>query len=175
MKKLIYILFAFLMLSCQQSVEVSAGIANSDGDKYILGSDEDTKLAVDLILAYADKNIDYMTEKMADSVTYWPPQGGKSMTMGLEDVPGVVMQLHSSYDSITRRVWNAVPLKISGSDYTRVTVAFSERRYLKDGSQENLRIIDRVFIRDGKIYRIHQWDAEMEKFFLISLKFKNPL
>lgn len=151
-----------LILSCQEPVEVSAGIANSDGDKYILGSDEDTKIAVDLVLAYADKNIEMMTEKMADSVTYWPPQGGSSMTMGLEDIPSVIMQLHSPYDSITRRVWNAVPLKISGSDYTRVTVAFSERRYMKDGSTENLRVIDRIFIRDGKVYRIHQWDAEME-------------
>ncbi len=71
------------------------------------------------------------------------------------------MQLHSPYDSIKRNVWNAVPLQAQGTDFTRVTVAFSEQRFLKDGTQENLRIIDRIFIRDGKIYRIHQWDAEL--------------
>ena len=38
----------------------------------------------------------------------------------------------------------------------------SESRFLKDGTQENLRIIDRIFIRDGKIFRVNQWDAEME-------------
>ena len=57
---------------------------------------------------------------------------------------------------------NAVPLKREGSDFTRVTVAFLEDRYLNNGTQEKVRIIDRIFIRDGKIFRIHQWDAKME-------------
>ena len=102
-----------------------------------------------------------MVEKMADSVTFLPPQGGESMVMSRNQVADVIMQLHSPYDSIKRTVWNAVPLQTQGTDFTRVTVAFSEQRFLKDGSQENLRIIDRIFISDGKIYRIHQWDAEL--------------
>ena len=103
-----------------------------------------------------------MVEMMADSVTYAPPKGGMSMTMSNDQVSDVVMQLHSPYDSIKRTIWNSVPLTKKGQDFTRVTVAFSENRFLKDGSQENLRIIDRIFIRDGKIFRVNQWDAEME-------------
>ena len=113
-------------------------------------------------MAYADKNVDYMVEMMADSVTYAPPKGGMSMTMSNDQVSDVIMQLHSPYDSIKRTIWNSVPLTKIGQDFTRVTVVFSENRFLKDGSQENLRIIDRIFIRDGKIFRVNQWDAEME-------------
>jgi hypothetical protein len=44
-----------------------------------------------------------------------------------------------------------------------VTVSFKEDRFYKDGTEESLRIIDRIFINsEKKIYRIHQWTAEME-------------
>ena len=162
MNKILFILTTLFFIGCQQPVEKSAGIANSDGAKYVLGSDDENQIAVNLVLAYADKDTESMYEMMTDTVRYWPPQGGKMMVMSRDDVYDIVMQLHSPYDSIKRTVWNSVPLKTEGSDYTRVTVAFSENRFLKDGTQENVRLIDRIFIRDGKIFRIHQWDAEME-------------
>ena len=164
MKKLYILFITTAFLSCEtQTIEVenSAGMANNDGEKYVFGSDEDSKMAIDLVLAYADKDTDAMYEMMADTVRYAPPSGGL-MVNSREDVPEIVMQLHSPYDSIKRTVWNAVPLKREGSDVTRVTVAFLEDRYMKDGAQEKVRIIDRIFIRDGKIFRIHQWDAKME-------------
>ena len=155
MKKL-YILFIITaFLSCEtQTIEVekSAGMANNDGEKYVFGSDEDSKMA---------KDTDAMYEMMADTVRYAPPSGGM-LVNSREEVPEITMQLHSPYDSIKRTVWNAVPLKREGSDVTRVTVAFLEDRYLKDGTQEKVRIIDRIFIRDGKIFRVHQWDAKMQ-------------
>ncbi len=163
MKKYILLFTVIFFIGCEPTVvEKSAGVANSDGDKYILGSDEDSQLAVDLVKAYAEKNTDLMYEMMTDTVRYWPSQGGEMLVLSRDAVHDVVNQLHSPYDSITRRVWNSVPLKTEGSDYSRVTVAFSENRFLKDGTQENVRLIDRIFIRDGKIFRIHQWDAEME-------------
>ena len=164
MKKILLFVTFLAFVSCETKiveVEKSAGMANNDGEKYVFGSDEDSKIAIDLVLAYADKDTDAMYEMMADTVRYAPPSGGL-MVNSREDVPGIVMQLHSPYDSIKRTVWNAVPLKREGSDVTRVTVAFLEDRYLNDGTQEKVRIIDRIFIRDGKIFRIHQWDAKME-------------
>ena len=162
MKKFILFFSLGLLFSCETTlVETSAGY-HMDGSSYILGSDEDNQIAMDLVLAYADKNTDYMTEMMADSVTYSPPTGGLSMTMNNDQIADVIMQLHSPYDSIKRTIWNSVPLIRKGTDYTRVTVAFSENRFLKDGTQENLRIVDRIFIRDGKIFRVNQWEADME-------------
>ena len=58
-----------------------------------------------MVLAYADKDTDAMYEMMADTVRYAPPSGGL-MVNSREDVPGIVMQLHSPYDSIKRTVWN---------------------------------------------------------------------
>ena len=97
MKKIILLLTIGLIFSCETSEVVSAGY-NMDGSNYILGSDEDSQLAMDLVLAYADKNTDFMIQNMADSVTYSPPSGGVSMTMSNDQVPDVIMQLHSPYD-----------------------------------------------------------------------------
>ena len=73
------------------------------------------------------------------------------------------MALHEPYDSIKRTLWNAIPIKLNGDDNSSVTVSFKEDRFYKDGTEESLRIIDRIFIiSEKKIYRIHQWTAEME-------------
>ena len=99
---------------------------------------------------------------MADSVVYWPPTGGESITSALSEIEGVVSALHEPYDSIKRNIWNAIPHKLKGDNNSSVTVSFKEDRFYKDGTQESLRIIDRIFIDEKKkIYRIHQWTAQM--------------
>ena len=74
MKNFLLFLLAGLLFSCETTqMETSAGY-NMDGSSYILGSDEDNQIAMDLVIAYAEKNVDYMVEMMADSVTcptYW--------------------------------------------------------------------------------------------------------
>ena len=69
MKKLLLFLSVVLLLSCETTqIETSAGY-HMDGSSYILGSDEDNQIAMDLVIAYSEKNVDYMVEMMADSVT----------------------------------------------------------------------------------------------------------
>ena len=113
-------------------------------------------------LAFAKKDSETMKNSMGDTVRYSPPQGGKMITSLSSEIPDVVKMLHEPYDSIKRTVWNAVPLKSSATDYTRVTVAFKEDRFYKDGTTESVRLVDRVFIKEKKVFRIHQWMAEME-------------
>ena len=79
----------------------------------------------------------------------------------MTDTDFIVNELHSNMIQFQEIIW-IMPFNNEGSDGRLVTVAFSESRYLKDGTQENVRLIDRIFHRDGKIFRIHQWDAEME-------------
>ena len=56
MKNLLLFLSIGLLVSCESTVvEKSAGVANSEGAKYIFGSEEDNQIAIDLVLAYADK------------------------------------------------------------------------------------------------------------------------
>lgn len=168
MKKILLFVTFLTFISCETKtveVEKSAGIVAlypGEGDGFSIGSTEDAQIAVDLILGFADKNVELMKENMADSVVYWPPTGGESITSALSEIEGVVNALHEPYDSIKRNIWNAIPHKLKGADNSSVTVSFKEDRFYKDGTQESLRIIDRIFIdEEKKIYRIHQWTAQM--------------
>jgi hypothetical protein len=165
MKKLILLFIVGTLISCEtKTIEVQkeAGFDYGRDAKYILGSDEDAQLAVDLVLAFAKKDTEFMQKSMGDTVRYAPPQGGKMITSLSSEIPDIVKMLHEPYDSIKRTVWNAVPLKSTAADFTRVTVAFKEDRFYKDGKKESVRLVDRIFIRENKIFRIHQWMAEME-------------
>jgi len=170
MKKIIILsLLVTFIFGCETKtieVEKSAGIVErypGNGDGFVMASTEDAQLAVDLILAFADKDIETMKKSFADTATYLPPQGGKAITTPLSELENIVMALHEPYDSIKRTLWNAIPIKLNGDDNSSVTVSFKEDRFYKDGTEESLRIIDRIFINsEKKIYRIHQWTAEME-------------
>ena len=165
MKKLLLLFIVGTLISCEtKTIEVQqeAGFDYGRDAKYILGSDEDAQIAVDLVLAFAKKDTETMRKSMGDTVRYVPPQGGKMITSLSTEIPDVVKMLHEPYDSLKRTVWNAVPLKSTASDFTRVTVAFKEDRFYKDGKKESVRLVDRIFIRQKKIFRIHQWIAEME-------------
>ena len=165
MKKLLLLFIIGTLISCEtKTIEVQqeAGFDYGRDAKYIMGSDEDAQIAVDLVLAFAKKDTETMRKYMGDTVRYAPPQGGKMITSLSSEIPDVVKMLHEPYDSLKRTVWNAVPLKSTASDFTRVTVAFKEDRFYKDGKKETVRLVDRIFIRQKKIFRIHQWMAEME-------------
>ena len=169
MKKILFLLFIISIIGCETKtieVEKSAGIVErypGNGDGFVMASTEDAQMAVDLILAFADKDIETMKNSFADTATYLPPQGDKAITTPLSELENIVMALHEPYDSIKRTLWNAIPIKLNGDDNSSVTVSFKEDRFYKDGTEESLRIIDRIFINsEKKIYRIHQWTAEME-------------
>ena len=49
-------------------------------------------------------------------------------------------------------------LKREGDDFETVTVSFRENRY-KDGEVEKFRVVDKIFIRDGKFFRVNQWNG----------------
>ena len=166
--KITLFLISILFISCNtKTVEVeinsTGGMAyqgESKGKKFSFGSDEDAKIAVDLILAFAQKDTETMTKCMADSVRYMPPQGSKPIMASSEQINEIVELLHQPYDSLKRYIWNAIPLIKEGEDFTKVTVTFNEKRYYKDGKEESIGLIDRIYIKDGKIFNINQWMSE---------------
>ena len=165
MKKILLLFVLAAFVSCEtKTVEVQkqSGFDYGRDGKYVFGSDDDAQMAVDLVLAFAKKDSETMSKFMGDTVRYAPPQGGKMITSLKSEIHDIVKMLHEPYDSIKRTVWNAVPLKSTAADFTRVTVAFKEDRFYKNGTSESVRLVDRIFIRDKKIFRIHQWMAEME-------------
>ena len=163
MKKILLLFITMAFISCETKtieVERSAGMVyngQSEGKKYMLGSDESTEIAVNAILAYADGNFDYMNEVSADTVMFFEPSMGKAIPV-VNPSNEFLSQIQSPYDSITRYIWNAVPLKRDGDDFETVTISFRENRY-KDGNVEKLRVVDKVFIRNGKFFRVNQWNG----------------
>ena len=163
MKKIILLLTGAVFLSCETKtveVEKSAGMTYygaNKGKKFQFGSDEIAQLAVDAILAYADGNFDFMNEISADTVMFYEPSMGKPIAV-VNPANEFLTQIQSPYDSITRYVFNAVPLKREGDNYETVTVSFRENRY-KDGEVEKLRVVDKIWFKDGKFYRVNQWNG----------------
>ena len=103
-----------------------------------------------------------MAKFMSDTVKYLPPKGGKAIESTLSELPKIVELLHEPYDSITREIHNAIPVKFEDSNVTLVTLSFYEKRYYKTGETERVRLIDRIRFRDEKIYWIAQWMGEMK-------------
>lgn len=152
--------------SNQVEVEVNASagkhyLNNFKDKKYIFGSDEYAKSAAELVLAYADKDVETMSKLMSDTVTYNPPLGGMSMKAVKSELPQIVKMLHEPYDSIKRNLYSVIPLKPDGADFTRAEVNFREDRFLKDGTKQSVMLHDKIFFRNGKIFRIVQLMREL--------------
>ena len=166
MKKILLLIITTTLISCETKiieVEKSAGMVYNGpnkGKSYMIGSDENAKIAANAILAYADGNFDYMNEVSADTVMFFEPSMGKAIPV-INPANEFLSQIQSPYDSITRRIWNAIPLKRADSNYETVTVSFIENRY-KKGEVEKLRIVDRIFIRDSKVFRVNQWNGTID-------------
>ena len=163
MKKILLFIKFLAFISCEtKTVEVdkSAGMTYDgahEGKKFQFGSDEIAQLAVDAILAYADGNFDFMNEISADTVMFFEPSMGKPIAV-VNPANEFLTQIQSPYDSITRYIFNAIPLKREGDNYETVTVSFRENRY-KDGEVEKLRVVDKIWFRDGKFFRVNQWNG----------------
>ena len=163
MKKILLIITIAVFLGCETKiaeVEKTAGMVYNGqykGGTFEFGSDESTKIAVDLVLAYADGNFELMNEMSADTVMFFEPSIGKPIPVVRDPNYTFLKEIQSPYDSIQRFIWNAIPIKAVGADYETVTVSFRENRYYKTGEVEKLRLVDRIFIRDGKFFRVNQW------------------
>ena len=166
MKKIILLFIVASFLSCEtKTVEVNklggmTYFGENTGKKFEIGSEESLKISVSLVNAYAEGDFDLMNDMTTDTVFYFEPSFGKPIPV-VNPANDFLTQIQSPYDSITRRIWNAIPLKRAGSDYETVTVSFIENRY-KNGEVEKLRIIDRIFIRDSKVFRVNQWNGTVD-------------
>ena len=170
MKRIFYTLFTFILISCQtKTVEIEVASSGgkqlrgaNKGKNFYFGEDKFAQAAIDLISAFAEKDVETMAKFMSDTVKYIPPQGGKAIESTLSELPKIVELLHEPYDSITRELHSAIPVKFEDSDVTLVTVSFYEKRYYKTGETEQVRLIDRIRFRDEKIFWIAQWMGEMK-------------
>ncbi len=167
MKKFIFSILIISLFGCESKtieVEKKAGIilnGQNKGKKLVFGSDADAQIALDMVQAYADREFEKMNALSSDTVMFFPPEGGKFIPVAIP-ANDFLASLHEPYDSITRYIWNAIPLKYEDRDYTNVIVSFQEFKYAKDGSVEKSKVVDKIYIRDGKIFRVNQLMGELE-------------
>jgi ketosteroid isomerase-like protein len=158
MKTNIYlILITALIFSCQTPNTVQ--IDDSEWSGTISASDETVEIAKTMVNAYSNKDFDLVNQYSADTVYFKPPQGGEYIPIPIPANDFLAM-LTDPYDSIVRNIRSIVPLKREEGDNAGVYINFDETTYGKDGTVTKSNIIDRMWVRDGKVYRIEQWVAE---------------
>ena len=145
-KTILLFLIVIMTLSCQNNTkeqkqnigEILSG--NNKGSTYSLGSMDDAQLALDWSHAFTVKDFDFMTsENFTDSVFFYPPNSLKRVDMDIPTLRTLVTSMHDPYDSISRSVYDVVPLIPSfDEELTVVMFPFTETRYRKDGEIEEL-------------------------------------
>ena len=167
MKKIITLLIIATLISCEtKTVEVNSqvgeGLLNNQNKLYA-GSMDYAKTTIDVLQAFSDGDFDFIMEKMADTVAFFPEKGGELVTL-INPFSDFLATMQEPYDSVIRNPYNITSVS-SGleNSYTIISVPFTEIRYAKDGSVERERVFERfIYNSDGKIARVNKWSSELD-------------
>ena len=95
------------------------------------------------------------------NIVYTGSQFGFYSRLDLETGKKLIQAMHEPYDSITRWVYDVMPVTPSyDKELTVVMFPFTEKRYKKDGTVEKYRFYERHYIRNGKITGVRKWSQE---------------
>ena len=132
------------------------------GATYTFASDEVGQLALNFSDAFVRKDMGFIsTEHFTDSIFFYPEKGLEKVVMDLETGKKLIQAMHEPYDSITRWVYDVMPVVPSyDKELTIVMFPFTEKRYKKDGTVEKFRFYERHYIRNGKITGVRKWSQE---------------
>jgi len=161
MKKIVGIFALVVVLySCNQTTEVienkQAGEWVSSGAKYSMGDDANVATVKAFIEGYEKMNVETIFNLSQDSC--------KSILHNLETPMymnrTLLTQMFSNFDSIQATPVYFLPYQVAGWDQSIVQVVSKEKRFLKDGTIENVRLLEKFIIdKDGKVSTIRQFDA----------------
>ena len=132
------------------------------GATYTFASDEVGQLALNFSDAFVRKDMDFLsTDHFTDSIFFYPEKGLEKVVMDLETGKKLIQAMHEPYDSITRWVYDVMPVVPSyDKELTIVMFPFTEKRFKKDGTVEKFRFYERHYIRNGKITGVRKWSQE---------------
>ena len=132
------------------------------GATYTFASDEVGQLALNFSDAFVRKDMDFLsTDHFTDSIFFYPEKGLEKVVMDLETGKKLIQAMHEPYDSITRWVYDVMPVVPSyDKELIIVMFPFTEKRYKKDGTVEKFRFYERHYIRNGKITGVRKWSQE---------------
>ena len=171
--KTIYLVavLSILLIGCTTTVSNNLAILTNGGkilngpntgSTYTFASEEVGQLALNFSDAFVKKDMDFIsTEHFTDSIFFYPEKGLEKVVMDLETGKKLIQAMHEPYDSITRWVYDILPVIPSyDKELTIVMFPFTEKRYKKDGTVEKFRFYERNYIRNGKITGVRKWSQE---------------
>ena len=152
MKKIILLLILTVSLvSCETSVEVDkiGGEWLREGTRlgkgYTIGDQKDSDFAKKFMDAYENMDAQLMVDLSADIVKFHPADIGGVFDVDMTNTDFIV-ERQSNWDSISRDYIFIMPLNMEDSEGRLVTTAFTETRYIKDGSTETNIFYERLYI-----------------------------
>ena len=169
MKKIITLLtIAFIFSSCESEVKEinSTGgeilMGNNKGSVYSFGTMDNANHALNFSKAFTVKDYSFFTqENFNDTIFFYPEKGLDRLEFDIQSAIELIKSMHEPYDSITREIYDVIPLVPSyNEDLTVVIFPFTETRYGKDGSIEKYRFTERHYIFGGKVYGVRKWSQE---------------
>ena len=169
MKKIISLLtIAFIFTSCENEVkEISSTggeilMGNNQGSVYSFGTMDNANHALNFSKAFTVKDYSFFTEEnFNDTIFFYPEKGLDRLEFDIQSAIELIKSVHEPYDSITREIYDVIPLVPSyNEDLTVVIFPFTETRYGKDGSIEKYRFTERHYISGGKVYGVRKWSQE---------------
>tara|TARA_B110001469_G_scaffold109194_1_gene110240 strand:+ start:124 stop:618 length:495 start_codon:yes stop_codon:yes gene_type:complete len=162
MKKIVGVFaMAVVLFSCNQPtteviVNKQAGEWVSSGAKYSMGDDTNVANVKAFIEGYEKMNVETIFNLSQDSVKVFLHNLETPMYMNRT----LLTQMFSQYDSIQATPLYFLPYQIEGWEHSIVEVVSKEKRFLKDGTTENVRFLEKFMIdKEGKVFTIRQFDA----------------
>ena len=162
MKKITLLLFALVLISCNNSVKEieidrKAGKWVKTGVKYSIGSDADVAIIKKMLSSHVSLDAEGVFSSISDTLTYYPHNMKSSIKMNVN----MLKDYFSQYDSIQKKVLCYLPYNVESWSESIVQVGAVETRFNKNGTIEKDRIIDKFFIdNDGLVHTIREWKAD---------------
>ena len=164
MKKIFSIFIILIIsISCNTPVEYEkiGGEWLREGSRlgkgYMIGDQKDSELVKKFLDAYENMDAKLMVDLSADTVKFHPADIGGVFDVDMTNTDFIV-ERQSNWDSISRDYIFILPLNLEDSDGRIVTTAFSETRYIKDGSTETNIFYERLSINEqDQIDRVVQY------------------
>ena len=164
MKKIFSIFIILIIsISCNTPVEYEkiGGEWLREGSRlgkgYMIGDQKDSELVKKFLDAYENMDAKLMVDLSADTVKFHPADIGGVFDLDMTNTDFIV-ERQSNWDSISRDYIFILPLNLEDSDGRIVTTAFSETRYIKDGSTETNIFYERLSINEqDQIDRVVQY------------------
>jgi hypothetical protein len=164
MKKIFSIFIILIIsISCNTPVEYEkiGGEWLREGSRlgkgYMIGDQKDSELVKKFLDAYENMDAKLMVDLSADTVKFHPADIGGVFDVDMTNTDFIV-ERQSNWDSISRDYIFILPINLEDSDGRIVTTAFSETRYIKDGSTETNIFYERLSINEqDQIDRVVQY------------------